>query len=176
MERLIYYYIYSIPLRYIVSYMLVLILIWRSFEIYAQIRPAKRKIWKQLNILVAIGSISVIGIATLYLRSSGNVEVVLIPFKSFQEAKLQPEHYRSMLMNVFLFFPLGLSLPFSLPKNWKGKVLCTIMFAMLLSICIEFFQYRYALGTAEIDDVICNTFGCVVGSTAYVLVNRTKRK
>ena len=113
-----------------------------------------------------------IGVATLYARAGSGTELILTPFQSFQEAKIQPERYRSMLMNVFLFFPLGLSLPFSLPEKWKLKSLSTILFAMALSICIELAQYHYQLGRAEMDDVICNTVGSVIGSMAYLFTRK----
>ena len=72
-------------------------------------------------------------------------------------------------MNVFLFFPLGLTLPYALPERWRKKVFITIAFAFLLSFTVEFLQYYYQLGRAETDDVICNTLGVAIGTLSYTI-------
>ena len=38
-------------------------------------------------------------------------------FAALTAARVQPELYREMLMNVFLFFPLGLTLSNALPRK-----------------------------------------------------------
>ncbi len=76
-------------------------------------------------------------------------------------------------MNVFLFFPLGLSLSNALPRRWHrwGRIALTTSAACLFSIAIEYTQYHYALGLAETDDVICNTLGAFIGSTSLLLAH-----
>lgn len=56
--------------------------------------------------------------ATILNRTPGNYELILTPFATFTAALQQPELYRAMLMNVFLFFPLGLTLSNALPRKW----------------------------------------------------------
>ena len=119
--------------------------------------------------MVSVGVIFAIFVVTLLSRSSETVELILTPFHSFIEAKTQPEIYRSMLMNVFLFFPFGLTLPFALPEKWNRKALLTIVLALVLSFTIEFLQFHYHLGRAETDDVICNTLGATIGTLSYTL-------
>ena len=74
-----------------------------------------------------------------------------------------------MLMNVFLFQPIGLVLPNLLPKK-AHPVFVTVVFAMLLSIGVEAAQFHYQLGRCEIDDVIMNTLGAAIGAAACGLV------
>lgn len=64
-------------------------------------------------------------------------------------------------MNVFLFFQLGLTLSNALPWKWGrwGRIILTTFVGCMLSAGIEYAQYRYALGMAEVHDVICNTLG-----------------
>ena len=38
----------------------------------------------------------------------------------------------------------------------------------MLSAGIEYAQYRYALGMAEVDDVICNTLGAFIGAASLL--------
>lgn len=77
------------------------------------------------------GVAAVIFYMTICARGEETAEAVLVPFQNFREAREQPELYRSMLMNVLLFFPIGLSLPFVLGK-WELSVPVTVVLACLL--------------------------------------------
>ena len=44
--------------------------------------------------------------------------------------------------------------------------------AFLFSISIEAIQYYLALGLCEVDDVIMNTLGTMIGTLAYFLSSR----
>lgn len=161
--------LYARPLWQIITGMILMAFLWRILSSYIRERYNKKKFWKLINTFLVLGMLGVIFVVTLSSRGAGGYGIIFIPFYSFIEAKIQPEMYRSMLMNVFLFFPLGLSLPYALPEKWNRKVLLSILFAMILSIGIEFLQYHYHLGRAEVDDVICNTLGCAIGCTSYLI-------
>lgn len=78
---------------------------------------------------------------------------------------------RTNFMNTILFYPVGLFGSELLPNRWKyvqKAVLIGIIFA-LMSLGIEFCQYRYALGLAEVDDVIHNTLGALLGTLAGLI-------
>lgn len=111
--------------------------------------------------------------ATILTRTPGDYEVILTPFAAFAAAQQQPELYREMLMNVFLFFPLGLTISNALPQRLSRwvRIGITTLFACLLSTVIEYTQYYYALGMAEVDDVICNTLGAFIGSTSLMIAH-----
>ncbi|MBO9192443.1 MAG: VanZ family protein, partial [Escherichia coli] len=88
-------------------------------------------------------------------------------------ARKQSEAYRELLMNIFLFFPFGLTLSNALPQNWGRwrRIGLTVITGLLLSAGIEYIQYRFALGVAETDDVICNTIGAFIGSTSLLIAH-----
>ena len=92
-------------------------------------------------------------------------------------ARQQPELYREMLMNVFLFFPLGLTLSNSLPRKWHRwlRIILTTLVGCALSAGIEYAQYRYALGLAETDDVICNTLGAFLGAASLLIAHAIEK-
>lgn len=169
MSNIIYGIIYKLPLDYIVRAMFLLSLIWSFLGWFVKQKLQKTFLWKVGNALIFLGIFAVITRMTLYTRSGGDSEVILVLFHSFVEAKEQPEMYRSMLMNVFLFFPIGLSLPNILSEQWKQSALIAIVFAFIFSLGIEFLQYHCHLGRAEIDDVLCNTLGCAIGTLSYVI-------
>lgn len=125
-----------------------------------------------INILFFIVCISVILYLTLFSRKVYTHDPVLIPFHFLIEAREQPELYRSMLMNVFLFMPYGLSLPFALPSSISPPILWTVASAILFSLLIEMAQYCFLLGRAEVDDIIMNTLGTLIGSSAFLIRNQ----
>lgn len=174
MKEYIYDSFYGKPLDEVILIMILLLFFWSILYILRGNKLALVKWWKYINGSVVSLNFFVIVIVTL-LERKGKHELILIPFHSFSEARIQPELYRSMLMNVFLFFPLGLTLPYALPEKWNKKVLLSILFAMVLSIGIEFAQYHFHLGRAETDDVICNTLGCAIGTISYLLANRKNK-
>lgn len=79
-----------------------------------------------------------------------------------------PEILRSNWMNVFLFYPAALFVSGLVSaRGTKGWKLClTILLFAAVSVGIEWIQYRYALGNAEIDDIFHNTVGAFLGSMA----------
>ena len=81
------------------------------------------------------------------------------------------EILRSNLMNVALFYPAGLLFMAALPKRWgyARRLGLTVLLFGLFSLSIELVQYRYLLGRAEIDDVLHNTLGAVIGCLALSL-------
>ena len=115
--------------------------------------------------------------ATILNRTPGNYELILAPFASLTAARVQPELYRALLMNVFLFFPLGLTLSNALPRKWHRwlRIILTTLIGCILSAGIEYAQYRCALGLAETDDVICNTLGAFIGSTSLLIAHAIEK-
>ena len=114
--------------------------------------------------------LTVIAVATLTDRTPGIIpaERELIPFHSYHAvmAGENKEILRSNFMNVILFYPAGLFACELLPKSWsraKRVILVAVLFA-LVSAGIEFCQYHFALGQAEVDDVIHNALGALIGA------------
>lgn len=141
----------------------VLVLVW------AAVGAAFFRKIRFLSGVLAVVSAAVILYATVLSRSESSLGADLIPFSSFERAKVNPEMYRSMLMNVFLFVPAGLSLPFVFGGDTAKRMLLTLLAGFLLSAGIEAVQYFFSLGMTEADDVICNTLGAAIGACAYPL-------
>ena len=136
---------------------------------------------KARSVLAIIGaalSIWIIFLLTIFGRSGGGDQgISLIPFITFVNAKAQPELYRTMYMNMLLFLPFGLSLPFVMQKKMRHPILATILSAFGMSACIEIVQYVFHLGKCETDDVIMNVLGAAIGTTAFLICRlRASRK
>lgn len=129
------------------------------------------------NFVLFCAAVIAILYATILNRTPGNYELILTPFATFTAAQQQPELYREMLMNVFLFFPLGLTLSNALPRKWHRwlRIILTTLIGCILSAGIEYAQYRYALGLAETDDVICNTLGAFLGAASLLAAHAIEK-
>ena len=131
------------------------------------------KRWNIANALLACGMVMAILCITIMGRTTGERTLILKPFASLAAARTQSEAYRELLMNIFLFFPFGLTLSNALPQSWGRwrRIGLTVITGLLLSAGIEYIQYRFALGVAETDDVICNTIGAFIGSTSLLIAH-----
>lgn len=163
-------YIYSQSLTVILLVIVVSTVLW------GLLRGRLRR-WQAANALLCMMTVTVILYATILTRSAGISEAILTPFASLTAARVQPELYREMLMNVFLFFPLGLTLSNALPRKWHrwGRIILTSLVGCALSAGLEYAQYRCALGLAETDDVICNTLGAFIGSTSLLIAHAIEK-
>ena len=164
--------IYALPLHLVIFLMLVLLIVWAMLSQHKN--QKKRTI---INAALCFIAAFIILYATILTRSVGVSEAILTPFASLTAARIQPEIYREMLMNVFLFFPLGLTLSNALPRRWHrwGRITLTTLVGCALSAGIEYTQYRCALGLAETDDVICNTLGAFLGSTSLLIAHAIEK-
>lgn len=165
------WYIYVQKIQYVIAEIFVLPFIWAVFLLI---------FWKWKRFLhcvcIALSVCSVAGILyTTLANRGGGSEVSLIPFMSFVQAQKQREIYRSMLMNMLLFEPLGLCLPLALPKRYTHKVRTAILFAFMLSVFIEASQFFFRLGLCETDDVIMNTLGAALGCCAFGMIDFSER-
>lgn len=160
------HYIYCLPLCAVLIFAFIALTVWGDLSV-----RCSGSIWGTGNCVLLIASVAVVIYTTLLSRTSGSHEVILTPFVALTAARQQPELYREMLMNVFLFFPLGLTLSNALPQKWYRwvRIILTTLIGCILSTGIEYAQYRYALGMVEIDDVICNTLGTFVGALSLVV-------
>ena len=163
-------FIYAQPLCIVILEIVVIIPFWSYLGKYLMNVCKRERFWKLVNCLLLMAAVSIILYATVLDRDPNQREVILRPLQSFIEAKEQPEIYRAMLMNVLLFVPFGLSLPECLPRRWhlSYRILLTVLCGFLFSCGMEFLQYQYCLGRAETDDVLCNTLGAALASTASI--------
>lgn len=74
------------------------------------------------------------------------------------------------LKNILFFVPFGFLFPKKdiIPTLFKNRRWMLILSAgMLFSIFVELAQYTFCLGLCELDDVICNGLGAVIGCGLY---------
>lgn len=160
--------IYTMPLYKVCLVMVLLLVLWAYYRAYLP-----KKLFWSMNLCMLIVAVSAVLYLTVFSRKVGTYDIVLVPFSALSEAKKEPERYRSMLMNVFLFFPLGMACAnaFSDKMKMRRRVILVVAIGFALSTAVEYIQYRFSLGMAETDDVICNTLGALVGSLSVILAD-----
>ena len=97
----------------------------------------------------------------------------LIPFYYDCDVSIR-FHISEVLMNAVLFFPFGVYL-----KMLDIPTRKAILTGFLLSFALELCQFAFALGAADITDLITNTSGTAAGVCLYLLAlklfrNKTK--
>ena len=76
------------------------------------------------------------------------------------------------LGNIFLFFPLGFLLRGLFQrKAWVSIAICAA-FSLLMEIC----QWVFAIGRSDIDDLLLNTLGGVLGVLVIIILGALRRK
>ena len=128
------------------------------------------------NITLSL-NISFVFVMTLFGRTITETKrLVLNPFASYfyvletgnSEILLQ------IIMNIVMYIPLGCLLPYSCRLFDKKRNV--VLMAMASSSVIEFIQYVCGIGLFEIDDILNNTFGAIIGVLVYVLCNIVRHR
>ncbi|MBE6692737.1 MAG: VanZ family protein [Ruminococcaceae bacterium] len=164
------YIFYVLPFWFVCFGIICAILLWSKIMAISERQQITTTIFKICSVVCLMLSLCLVLYATVYGRHEAR-GISLIPFRSLKEAKTQPEIYRTMLMNLALFVPFGLSLTSCITRRFsiKQRTFLTLIFAFILSSLIEASQYIFALGIFQTDDIICNTCGALLGTLSLQL-------
>lgn len=170
---------YAFPLEIVYCIIILLISIWTILEwLLSSMRGKVYLVWRYINIVLCIFSLFLILKMTIFGRTVGNREIELLPFYTIYTISDNSEAVRMIVMNIILFLPLGLTMPIALErvKNIRCKWLLCIIVGLGISLSVEIIQYYFCIGIAETDDVICNTFGTLLGVMPNMLANYLGKK
>ncbi len=100
-------------------------------------------------------------------RKVGNREINVIPFwsyRSYFSGNLDLLYVN--FLNVMLFIPLGFFLFLFLTGSHSARkaFLVSVLIGFLISVSVEALQFILSRGMVELDDVIHNTLGTIVGA------------
>lgn len=98
----------------------------------------------------------------------------LLPFQFTKFlSSLLTVSFKNIMGNVVLFFPFGYLLPNIVRRINFSSVL---FLSLLISVFIELMQYMYlASRRADVDDVLLNILGALLGYIVYWVFKKTKR-
>ena len=104
----------------------------------------------------------------------------LIPFyeiRRFIRARSQLGHaavFLNLLGNVIGFLPFGFFLPVISRKF--HNIFLVAGFGCVVSSCVEYTQYVLRAGCCDVDDVILNTLGALLGYILFLALDSLRRK
>lgn len=79
----------------------------------------------------------------------------------------------NLLGNVLIFIPLGTSLMMSTQTPSLLYIAC---YSFSVSLVVEIFQLICKVGSFDVDDILLNTLGGVIGFAVYVVWHRNRRR
>lgn len=74
--------------------------------------------------------------------------------------------FNNLIGNVVIFIPFGFFVAMSC---YRRRLWRSVMFGFLCSFLVELFQLATRVGSFDVDDMILNTFGAVVGYICFIL-------
>ena len=100
--------------------------------------------------------------------------VNLIPLVNLLNYRSRRELLLNLVGNVSVFIPSGIVLPIVYRRlNSFGKVTAA---GALLSLGIEILQLPFSVRSTDVDDLILNTCGTMIGYGIYAGIRRTRAK
>jgi len=79
----------------------------------------------------------------------------------------------NLLGNVIIFVPFGFFLPMA---SRYQSFFSTLYASFGLSLCVEVFQFVTRVGSFDVDDLLLNTIGGVMGHIIYLICESVGRK
>lgn len=111
----------------------------------------------KLNSVLAVVYSCCILYMTIMRYTGAKTGILLEPFWSYKQFFTNEEIRWEIINNIILFIPLGVILYCIYPK----KII--VLIPIVLSLCIEFVQFIAKTGLCEVDDIISNSLGAVIG-------------
>ena len=91
-------------------------------------------------------------------------QVRLTPFWSYVKMLDSPRLREEIILNIYLYIPFGYLMHYAFPKlKWRTVFFCGVA----LSCLTELTQLVLGLGWCEVDDVISNSLGTLIGIGMY---------
>ncbi|MGL5348688.1 MAG: VanZ family protein, partial [Peptostreptococcaceae bacterium] len=165
----------------VVGCLAVILFLIGYFVVYRRLLKGTKKLNLKQITLIAILIIYagiVLG-ATLGIRSSGFEETNFHLFSSYIEAwnSFSLREWRLLILNILMFVPLGFLLPLLFKKceNWY----ITYAIGLASTLFIETVQFISKRGIFELDDILNNTIGCMIGygiAMIFIIVFKNKNQ
>lgn len=100
-----------------------------------------------------------------YGRDIFQRRLIIVPFKTIIKFLTSSYNWKIVMINIAgniaAFVPMGFLLPLAFDRLKSFSIVLIVVFLATLSI--EVFQYIFAVGTSDIDDIMLNVLGGILG-------------
>lgn len=127
---------------------------------------------KSQNVILFLVYFGVVLYLTVFMRiGTVDTSIRTVPFDDLKNAieNRDPALVQHMVLNIILFIPFGYLIPAMNPERLRK---CSFAFlgGIVCSTVIEGVQFVFSLGQSDIDDIIANSIGAVIGYVAVRFV------
>lgn len=144
---------------------------WLAFGVRFLIKNRKT-VHKGVVLLLLLYGAAVFYITLLSRSDRGGAVVQTEALRAFRDGS--PEDLRHWLLNMAMFMPVGFLFPLAQPEKLGGWA-DALLNGLAFSTVIEAAQLLFRLGNCDVDDIIANALGAVLGWAVYKLL-RIDRK
>lgn len=81
--------------------------------------------------------------------------------------------FTNLFGNILIFVPYGFFISMASKSRGLSK---TFVYSFGLSLCVEIFQLFSKVGSFDVDDLLLNTTGGIVGYILFIICNGIRRK
>ncbi len=145
-----------------------------GYLVYLCVKNRRTVRWDVIVIFLVY--LAIVAYATVFMRRGSYSESVnMIPFSNLKLERIsgQSGFLEHFILNVLMFVPIGFLIPI-INRKVFAKTTFAFLFGFAASVSIETIQLVFHLGECDINDVIANTLGALVGFWIWKLL-RDKR-
>ena len=167
----------------------ILIVIWTIYRIIVLIKSKEKNILREVMITIffiyflILINLTICKMGMLQISFQHRFYINYIPF--VETINMFKDNFMgignaiyNVVGNVLLFVPLGFLIPLLFKK--KNKIFNIALYGFYASLAIEFIQLFTPINLTDIDDIIFNTLGAVLGffifNLFYYVIKKTKVK
>lgn len=82
-----------------------------------------------------------------------------------------PGMFSQIYLNIMFFIPVGIFIEGFLLKKYKRRYILSIVYGVMLTVIVECLQLLFHRGTFELDDILNNTIGTIIGILITLKIN-----
>ncbi len=143
----------------------IFLFLWNIYnkERYCGKNPSKQN--RKWILFLCITYITVLLQLAIFSREPGSrIGVDLGLFATWGNSTMSQAYF---IENIIMFLPFGILFPLGFNKFKIGRY--CVMIGFLFSVCLELLQFLTKRGYCQLDDIVTNTFGTVLGWGIYRL-------
>lgn len=163
----------------------ILIAIWTIYRLFTLKKLKEKNTKREISISIffiyflILINLTICKMSALSISFEHNSHINYIPLietvRMFQHNILgAPNAIFNVIGNILAFLPLGFFIPLLFEK--KNKIGVIALYGFLTSLLIETIQYFTAYNLTDIDDIIFNTLGAILGYVSFNIIYNIFKK